>query len=112
MRFKRRKITHAKRVHAEEKPTTSEPQTPDIEAPSADIASPLQDAHEEYESVPNLKEVLRARKRPRDRPKDVVRRTEAPNTELVQVEPPQEGHYSSRFVAQTGQVVDRDDNQM
>jgi hypothetical protein len=115
VRFKRRKITHPKRVYAPEEYTTApDPQTPSIEAPIAGVASSPQDAREEEEAVPNLKEVLRARKRPRDRQKDVARKAEVPKMELVQVEPPQEGHghYSSRFIAQTGQVVDRDDNQM
>jgi hypothetical protein len=105
IRFKRRKVAHVKRVHAEEDaPTISESPTPD-DAPV--------DTQEEGDSATNLREILRARKRPRDRPKDVARKAEAPETELVPVEEaPRQGLFTSRFVAQTGQVVDRDDKQM
>jgi len=112
VRFKRRKVAHSKRVYAEEDaPTVSDSRTPDIEAP-IDVASSPKDAREEDDSVPNLKEIIRARKRPRDRLKDVARKTEVPNSELIQVEAPRDGQYTSRFVAQTGQVVDREDKQM
>ena len=112
VRFKRRKIAHSKRVHAEEDvPTVSDSRTPHVEAP-ADVASPPKDAREEHDSVPNLKEIIRARKRTRDRLKDVARKTEVPNSELVRLEAPRDGHYTNRFVAQTGQVVDREDKQM
>jgi hypothetical protein len=105
IRFKRRKVAHVKRVHAEEHvPSISESRTPDN--------API-DAQEEGDSAANLKEILRARKRPRDRPKDLERKTEEPMTELVPVEEaPRQGLFTSRFVAQTGQVVDRDDKQM
>ena len=112
IRFKRRKIAHPKRVYTEEDvPTVSDSRTPDATTP-VDAASPLKDLAEDDDSVPNLKEIIRARKRPRDRLKDVARKAEPPKIELVQVEAPREGLYTSRFVAQTGQVVDRDDKVM
>ena len=112
VRFKRRKLAHAKRVYADsDAHSVSESQTPNIEA-SIDVPLPPKDARDEDDSVPNLKEILRNRRRPRDRMKDVARMTQAPKTEPVAVEASREGHYTSRFVAQTGQVVDRDDKQM
>lgn len=113
IRFKRRKTTHPKRVAAEEDvPTVSISQPPD--ASSAQHASPpANEANEDEESVPNLKEILRNRKRPRDRLKETARKTDNPRTELVHMEDtPRADQYTGRFVAQTGQVVDRDDKQM
>jgi hypothetical protein len=111
IRFKRRKTAHPKRVYAEEDvSTTTESQAPDAGIRAAKAPSPpLQDNED---SVPNLKDIIRNRKRPRDRLKDVARKAEVPRTELVPVEAPREGLYISRFVAQTGQVVDKDDSQM
>jgi hypothetical protein len=111
IRFKRRKIAHPKRVYAEEDvPTTTESQAPDAGTRSdKPLSPPIQD---EDDPVPNLKDIIRNRKRPRDRLKDVARKAEAPRTEIVSVEGPREGLYTSRFVAQTGQVVDKDDSQM
>lgn len=108
-RFKKRKLVHPRRIHNEgDVPTVVAAQTSDTETPINSVYPP-----EEDNSVSNLKEALRARKRPRDRLKDVARRAEAPKVEAALVEEaPQQGHYSSRFVAQTGQVVDREDNQM
>ncbi|KAJ8105778.1 hypothetical protein OPT61_g9975 [Boeremia exigua] len=103
--FKRRKTTHTKRTRTDDAPATTNAAldaTPD-DAPEA--------AHEE-ESVPNLKEILRNRKRPRDRIKDAARKPETPHTELQQADAPRAGPYTSRFVGQTGQVVDSGDAQM
>ena len=112
IRFKRRKIAHLKRVYAEDDaPTGSAPCSP-VAATLDDAPQPPKDANNEEDSVPNLKEILRNRKRPRDRLKETTRKAEPPRTELVQVEAPRPGQYTSRFVAQTGQVVDRDDRQM
>ncbi|CAG5186229.1 uncharacterized protein ALTATR162_LOCUS11524 [Alternaria atra] len=112
IRFKRRKIAHPKRVYAEDDaPTVSASHSPDA-ATLNDAPPPLKEANDEEESVPNLKEILRNRKRPRDRLKETTRKAEPPRTELVQVEAPRPDQYTSRFVAQTGQVVDRDDKQM
>ncbi|KZM25298.1 uncharacterized protein EKO05_0000607 [Ascochyta rabiei] len=108
-RFKRRKTTHTKRARTDDEVTVSlDTQSPDAVTPP--IAPEA--AQDEDESVPNLKEIIRNRKRPRDRLKDVARRTEAPQTQLVQSEAPRPGQYTSRFIAQTGQVVDSSDKQM
>ena len=77
-----------------------------------DAQPPPKETNDEEESVPNLKEILRNRKRPRDRLKETVRKVEPSRTDSVQVEAPRPDQYTSRFVAQTGQVVDRDDRQM
>jgi hypothetical protein len=112
IRFKRRKTTHPKRVQLEDDaPVTSTSQTPDAATPN-DAPSPPDDVNDEEESVPNLKEILRNRKRPRDRLKETTRKPEATRTELVQVDAPRPDQYTNRFVAQTGQVVERDDKQM
>jgi hypothetical protein len=112
IRFKRRKIAHPKRVYAEDDaPTVSASHSP--VAATVNDAPPLpKEAEEEEESVPNLKEILRNRKRPRDRLKETTRKVEPPRTELVQVDASRPDQYTNRFVAQTGQVVDRDDKQM
>lgn len=111
--FKKRKLTHPKRVYTEDDvPTVFASQPPDA-APPHDALLPSKEAsHEEKESVPNLKEILRNRKRPRDRFKDTARKAEASMMDLVPSEPSRQEQYTSRFVAQTGQVVDRDDKQM
>lgn len=107
-RFKRRKITHTKRARTEEDAAT-EPSSRPLDAPTAhDAPEAVQD---EEESVPNLKEILRNRKRPRDRIKDVPRKPE-PETDLVQAEAPRPDQYAGRFAAQTGQVLDVSDKQM
>lgn len=114
IRFKRRKFTHPKRVYADEgAPVDSETGNTDAKT-SVDAPTRPLESKGEYEAVPNLKEIMRNRKRPRDRLKDVARKAEAPRIEVavpMEALPPQT-HYSSRFVAQTGQVVDRDDKQM
>ncbi|KAI4947281.1 hypothetical protein J4E91_006631 [Alternaria rosae] len=112
IRFKRRKIAHPKRVYTEDDaPTVSASNAPVAATPKDAPVSPTE-ANDEEESVPNLKEILRNRKRPRDRLKETTRKAEPPRTELVQVEASRPDQYTSRFVAQTGQVVDRDDKQM
>lgn len=112
IRFKRRKVAHPKRTYLDDDvPTISKPVSPDDSA-AQDVTPSLKEAIYDEESVPNLKEILRNRKRPRDRMRDTVRKAEAPKMELVQVEGPKSDRYSSRFIAQTGQVVDRDDKQM
>jgi hypothetical protein len=112
VRFKRRKITHPKRAYLDdETPTVSTAQSPDA-APSNQVRTPLQNDTVEEESVPNLKEILRNRRRPRDRLKEPSRKPEASKTELALLDAPRPDQYTSRFVAQTGQVVDRDDKQM
>lgn len=113
VRFKRRKTTHPKRVAVEEDaPTVVTSQSPDtaslLHAPSHST-----EANNDEESVPNLKEILRNRKRPRDRLKEGVRKVEVPRTDMVHMDDaPRPDQYTGRFVAQTGQVVDRDDKQM
>jgi hypothetical protein len=120
-RFKRRKIVHQKRVrlNKDEPSTSTAPQAPnasilaDAQGSPADpdLQSPSAEADD---SVPNLKEILRARKRPRDRLREAARKVE--NTKSVALIPavdaPKPDQYSTRFIAQTGQVVDQDDKQM
>lgn len=107
-RFKRRKTTHTKRAPIDNSsPTRISVQAGD--ATSRDAPEVLQ---EEEESVPNLKEIIRNRKRPRDRFKDVAHKEEMSQTQLVQAEAPRPDQYTSRFIAQTGQVVDSSDKQM
>lgn len=108
-RFKRRKTTHTKRAR------TDEDVAPVPGADTCDTATALdapEAVQDENEPVPNLKEIIRNRKRPRNRVKDVARKPEAPHTELVQSEAPPRDQYTSRFVAQTGQVVDSSDKHM
>ncbi|KAF3035090.1 hypothetical protein E8E12_002185 [Didymella heteroderae] len=107
-RFKRRKTAHAKRARVDED-TAESPGTRAFDATTADDAPGV--AQDEEESVANLKEIIRNRKRPRDRLKDVSRKAE-PQTELVQAEVPRPDQYAGRFALQTGQVVDVSDKQM
>ncbi|KAG9186120.1 hypothetical protein G6011_02676 [Alternaria panax] len=112
VRFKRRKTAHPKRVYGDDDaPTVPASHLPDAATTNDAPQAPKEDSDEE-ESIPNLKEILRNRKRPRDRIKETTRKPEPPRTELVQVEAPRPDQYTSRFVAQTGQVIDRDDKQM
>jgi hypothetical protein len=114
IRFKRRKIAHPKRVYAEEEmnPTTSESQAPGAVMQSSEVPTLPAGPRDEDDTVPNLKDIIRNRRRPRDRPKEVARQAEAPKADLVTLEAPREGHFTGRFIAQTGQVVDTDDKQM
>jgi hypothetical protein len=111
IRFKRRKVAHSKRIHTNKDQPTISDNHPRVADSSIDAPSPPEQLTDE-DSVPNLRDIIRNRKRPRDRLRDTARNVEAPRTELVVVDTPQEGHYTTRFVAQTGQVVDRDDKQM
>lgn len=107
-RFKRRKTTHTKRARIDED-TTTEPSCQPLDAVSShDAPEAVQD---EGESVPNLKAIIRNRKKPRDRLKDVPRKSE-PETDLAQAEASRSDQYAGRFAAQTGQVVDVSDKQM
>ena len=112
LRFKRRKVAHVKRAPIVDVATTS-PQRPSDGATTADVDLPRGALVEEDESAPNLREILRSRKRPRDRIREAARKPESTQTQaIVAVETPKQDLYGSRFVAQTGQVVDRDDKQM
>lgn len=107
--FKRRKTTHTKRARTDEDAPT---RSTDTALDAATTSDAPRAAQNEKESVPNLKEILRNRKRPRDRVKDTARKPEALQTELQQVDAPRTDKYTSRFVGQTGQVVDSSDAQM
>lgn len=112
IRFKRRKTTHPKRTYTEDDaPTISTACSPNA-ATTSGARSPTRDALDEEASVPNLREILRNRKRLRNRPKEPARITENTGTDMVQSDAPRPDQYTSRFIAQTGQVVDRDDKQM
>ncbi|PVI02195.1 hypothetical protein DM02DRAFT_653822 [Periconia macrospinosa] len=122
LRFKRRKTTHARRVVHQNDTPIPPPSTSD--APPNTAADPfdrtitpprgaLQDVEDDGEGAPNLKEILRNRKRPRDRLKEVARKMDMTRSQaLVPVEAPKQDVYGNRFVAQTGQIVDVDDQQM
>lgn len=120
-RFKRRKIVNQKRVRIDEAESSpsSTSQAPNASTPvdAQDSPAALETqslSAEPEDSVPNLKEILRARKRPRDRLREAARKVET--TKAVALIPAADGpkpdQYSTRFVAQTGQVVDQDDKQM
>ncbi|KAF2108418.1 hypothetical protein BDV96DRAFT_605781 [Lophiotrema nucula] len=122
-RNKRRKIEH-KRVrldHDDETLSASAVQSPAAATPRSDngetaIATP-HDAPEDMEDgVPSLKEILRMRKRPQDRKREAARKAvpqPSTSTDLVVAEASRSSDpYATRFVAQTGQVVDKDDKQM
>jgi hypothetical protein len=111
-RFKRRKVNHPKRIRVDDDDATPFAAQASTADPASDARSPTKEAGEDEDPTPNLKEILRNRKRPRDRVRDVARKTEVPRTELVEVDAPGPDRYTSRFVAQTGHVVDTDDKQM
>lgn len=112
VRFKRRKIAHPKRTYLDDGiPTVATAQTPESATPN-DTPVLLEDIGDAEESMTNLREIIRNRKRPRDRLRDAARKVEAPRTELTQVDAPRPDQYTSRFIAQTGQVVDHNDTQM
>lgn len=112
VRFKRRKIAHKKRAPTQDEAVTAlVSKSP--EAESIDNAPTLLNHDEDdAESVANLQKIIRNRRRPRDRFKESARKPEPRSTEIVPVEVPRADQYTSRFVAQTGQIVDRDDKQM
>lgn len=112
IRFKRRKVTHPKRVKVDDDgPAIPTSQPPNAATPE-DAHSPPKEAHVEQDDVPNLKEIRRNLTRPRYRQGEPARKAEPSGTELVQVDAPSADAYRGRFVAQTGQVVERDDKQM
>jgi hypothetical protein len=111
IKFKRRKTTHTKRtrLETEAEPTVAASQSPD--AVAEDATTP---ALEGDGTSLALKEILRNRKRPRDRLREAAARAELTKTQAIVLhdhDAPKQG-YTSRFVPQTGQVVDRDDEQM
>lgn len=113
VKFKRRKTAHPKRTRLgadDELSGTAQPPSDQVPAQS-DTAQTLED---DDISV-SLKEILRNRKRPRDRLREAAQRAELTKAQalaLREEETPKQGIHASRFVAQTGQVVDRDDEQM
>lgn len=111
-RFKRRKIGHPRRAQLDnDSPGASTPESPTTSTP-VDAGS-VRATHEDDEVAPNLKEILRNRRRPRDRLREAARKVEITKSQaLVQVDAPKQDVYSNRFVAQTGQVIDQDDKQM
>jgi hypothetical protein len=111
LRFKRRKVAHTKRAPLHNEVTTTSPERSPNATP---IEAAVQQATlEEDESAPNLREILRSRKRPRDRIREATRKPEPVQSQaLVVADAPKQDLYATRFVAQTGQVVDRDDKQM
>ncbi|KAL5409503.1 hypothetical protein PMIN03_005946 [Paraphaeosphaeria minitans] len=115
IKFKRRKTTHTKRTRLEtdEETSLAAPQSPD--AVPHDTATP---ALEEDGTSLTLKEILRNRKRPRNRLREAAARAELTKTQAVvlreqdaDADAPKQG-YTSRFVPQTGQVIDTDDQQI
>lgn len=110
VRFKRRKIGHPRKTYVPDGNTSSDAplDSPDSEAPTSQTPT-IQDES----SGSNLKEILRQRKRPQDRMREAARRAAEKKAEtLVQTDMVKSDVYGGRFVAQTGQVVDKDDEQM
>jgi len=117
VRFKRRRITHPRRTRFDteeaENTAVSALQSPDA-APSG-CPNMAHIPREEDGSSLALKELLRNRKKPRDRLREVGQRAHKTKTlALVQQDEVEAKHspYANRFVAQTGQVVNEDDKQM
>jgi hypothetical protein len=112
-RFKRRKLAHPRRSVFDD---TAEPAPVSTAATSADapaaLSMPQISAEEPGDGVPNLKEIIRNRKRPQHRMREVARKAEQRPDALVPVDAPKPDLYRGKFVAQTGQVVDQDDKQM
>ena len=112
VKFKRRKTTHAKRprVGVDSQDAVAAPQSPSTITDARDEALVLSD---DYTSL-TLKEILRNRKRPRDRLREAAARAEVTKAQALvrrEQDAPKQG-YEQRFVPQTGQVVDREDQQM
>jgi hypothetical protein len=119
-RFKRRKIAHPRKLQSLDS-DASPTQLPDVPLPTNDLPNlPAPSAVEEdEEDVPNLTEILRQRKRPQERLKEAARKAAekkgGPGPLVLHSDagaPQGADQYSGRFVAQTGQVVDKDDEQM
>ena len=113
VKFKRRKTTHAKRVRYEvdSHDAVAAPQSPRTIAVAGDEAQVLSDD----DTSLTLKEILRNRKRPRDRLREAAARAEVTKAQQALVrreqDAPKQG-YEQRFVPQTGQVVDKEEQQM
>ncbi|KAF2007772.1 hypothetical protein P154DRAFT_528451 [Amniculicola lignicola CBS 123094] len=116
--FKRRKIAHPRVRHDTLTDSTTESPdaavTRDAQHPAANLQRiPIDDPDE---SGVNLQQILRNRKRPRDRAAEAARKAaqSSPNTMTLipratsEEETPQTHQYLGRFVAQTGQVVAQD----
>ncbi|KAH7115321.1 hypothetical protein B0J11DRAFT_561860 [Dendryphion nanum] len=117
-RFKRRKIAYPRaRLESDASPAPV-PAEASLQVPSpliTDTASTTSPHDDTEEDVPNLKDILKNRKKPRHRFQEtILRKPEVKSDALVHVgEAPLAQHkYSDRFVAQTGQVVGTDDRQM
>ena len=109
VRFKKRKALHPKRVYGEEE--TSEASS-SLSAPALTPQDALEATNNEEETGVNLREILRNRKRPRERTKEAARKAEDLKAEVTAFDASRSDQHTSRFVGQTGQVIDRDDEQM
>ena len=112
VKFKRRRVAHTKRTHLEvgHDDAVAATQSPN----TVTIAENEEPPAEGDETSATLKEILRNRKRPRDRLREAAARAELTKTQALhrrEQDAPKQG-YAERFVPQTGQVVDRDDEQM
>lgn len=112
VKFKRRRVTHTKRtrLQVEDDDAVAAPRSPQTLA----IAEDEGPTAEGDETSATLKEILRNRKRPRDRLREAAARAELTKAQTLhrrEQDAPKQG-YAERFVPQTGQVVDRDDEQM
>ncbi|KAF2653452.1 hypothetical protein K491DRAFT_602893 [Lophiostoma macrostomum CBS 122681] len=126
IRFKRRKLLHPKRAPIPDADAPFDAASPPITPTSVDNLSVQVPSEILDEAAPNLREILRLRKRPQDRYRDAARKAAERRNEIVLreggavdgvgaegVEGARAGNqYSGRFVAQTGQIVDVDDAQM
>lgn len=109
VRFKRRKLAHPRaRLDTDATPI---PLPDDLSSKASN--SPRIATGDTESEVPNLKEILRNRKKPHNRVRDVARKVEQKSDALVIVDDASKpAAYSDRFVAQTGQVVGVEDKQM
>ena len=121
-RFKRRKIAHPRKAQLQDIGISSEP-TPQALSPSELTGNPESSnailssevPGEDEEPIINLKDIIRQRKRPQDRVREAARKAAEKNKvdAIVQGDASKPSdQYSGKFVAQTGQVVAKDDEQM
>lgn len=113
VKFKRRKITQSKRSRfgVESHDAVAAPQSPSTPTVAEDEALTLSG---DDDTSSTLKEILRTRKRPRDRLREAAARAEVTKAQALvrrEQDAPKQG-YTGRFVPQTGQVVDKEDQQM
>lgn len=127
LRFKRRKLAHPRRapvssLHDDFETAATAPFPPaaiGAGTTQSSLEAQTLDPQENEAEAPNLKDILRQRKRPQDRLREAARRAgqrkimvakEIMRYEGAETEDGSKANmYADRFVAQTGQVVQRDE---